>query len=134
MQKLFRRSLGLVTAAGLAIAAAGVVAPGAAFAGSSPPWGSDASAVGSLAFYNALGQQITGGSITDAPFAAFVEGTATIRANDTKATLFAYTPKSGQSPGEWSGEQLSSSTIFPNAAAPGALGVGDPSGGERLEQ
>jgi hypothetical protein len=78
--------------------------------------------VGSLTFYNSSGQVITGGSITDAPIAAYVEAsTNDHRSGDTKATLYAYTPKLGEVPATWSGNLLSRSTNYPNASAPAPL-------------
>lgn len=109
----------VVTASGLA--AFGWTA--AASASGAPPWEPDPSSVGTLLFYNAAGQQITGGNLTDVPLAAYVQGTATIRAGDTKATLFGYLPVDGESPGQWSGEALSASTTFPNSSAPSPLGT-----------
>jgi hypothetical protein len=95
---------------------------GTAFAAGNPPWEPVANPpeVGSLQFFNAAGQQITGGNLTDSPIAAYVEGTSTIRSGDTKATLFAYTPVNGVAPGAWSGEQLGSSS-YPNSSAPAPL-------------
>jgi len=69
-------------------------------------------------FYNATGQQVTGGNLTDSPVAAYVEGTATIRSGDTKATLYGYSPVALTAPGTWNGEALGSSTTYPNASAP----------------
>jgi len=86
-----------------------------------PPWEPDPGSVGALTFYNAAGQQITGGDITASPVAAYVLGTATVRAGDTKATLYGYLPVKGEAPGQWSGEQLGSSTTYPNAGAPAPL-------------
>jgi hypothetical protein len=108
----------VVTALSAGGAAIGLVNPAGAVG---LPWGSEPNSAGSLAFFNAQGQQITGGNLTDAPLAAYVEGSVALRANDTKATLFAYTPVNGVAPGAWSGEQLSGSTVYPNASAPGAL-------------
>ncbi len=115
------RSVALVTAA--LVGLGGLVGlAGTASASGTPPWepvgGPD---VGSLAFFNSAGQQITGGNLTDAPLAAYVEGSTTLRNGDTKATLFGATPVSGVAPGQWSGEQLSGSTAFPNGSAPGPL-------------
>jgi hypothetical protein len=117
------RSVALVTAA--IVGLGGLVGlAGTASASGSPPWepvgGND---VGSLAFFNSAGQQITGGNLTDGPLAAFVQGTTTLRANDTKATLFAATPVNGVAPGQWSTEQISGSTAFPNPSAPESLGT-----------
>ncbi|HXZ65458.1 MAG TPA: MBG domain-containing protein, partial [Streptosporangiaceae bacterium] len=70
--------------------------------------------------YNSSGQVVTGGSI-DSPVAAYVLGTATLRAGDDKATLFGYLPVQGEAPGQWQGEQLGSSTTYPDGSAPGSL-------------
>jgi hypothetical protein len=77
--------------------------------------------VGGLIFYNAAGQQISGGNLTDTPVAAYVGGTATIRSGDTKATLYGYDPVANTATGTWSGEALGSSTVFPNTSAPAPL-------------
>jgi hypothetical protein len=94
---------------------------GVASASGNPPWEPDANSVGSLLFFNSAGQQITGGSLTDSPLAAYVEGTGVPRSGDNKATLYGFLPIAGTAPGTWSGETLSASTAFPNASAPGAL-------------
>ncbi len=94
---------------------------GTASATGTPPWEPDPNSVGGLLFYNASGQQITGGNLTDSPVAAYVEGTATVRSGDTVATLYGYLPVNGELPTEWSGEQLGESTAFPNASAPAPL-------------
>jgi hypothetical protein len=121
--KQFIRSL---TAAAVVVATIGTLsvalAGGASASGGTPPWEPDGNSVGSLIFYNAAGAQITGGNVTDAPLAAYVQGTNTVRSGDTKATLFGYLPVDGQVPGTWSGEGLSASDTYPNAAAPGTLG------------
>jgi hypothetical protein len=86
-----------------------------------PPWEPDPGSVGALVFYNAAGQQITGGNLTDSPIAAYVEGTTTLRSGDTTATLYGYLPVSGEPTSEWSGLQLGGSPTFPNAGAPTPL-------------
>ncbi len=111
----------LALSAILAVGVASVVVPSRASAATAPPWEPDPSSVGALTFYNAAGNVITGGNITDAPIAAYVQGTATIRSGDTKASLYGYLPVSGESPGQWSGEVLSGSTAYPNATAPSPL-------------
>lgn len=99
-----------------------LAAPLAAHASTEPPWYPGADSAGSLTFYNSSGQVITGGSITDAPIAAYVEAsTNDHRSGDTKATLYAYTPKLGELPATWSGNLLSRSTNYPNASAPAPL-------------
>jgi len=102
-------------------AAVAYVAPSASSAttaAAGPPWGTDPNSVGALIFYNSAGKVVTSGNIADSPIAAYVQGSKTIRSGDTKATLFGYLPKQGQSPGLWSGEQLSASTTYPPTAGP----------------
>ena len=132
-QRWTRAATGVMVAALAALATVGAVAVSAgaaapmavrAAAATTPPWEPDNNAVfGGIDFYNAAGQQITGGSITDAPLAAYAiaEHTST---GATLATLFGYLPKNGQnSPvgtgfvDSFQGEQLSDSTAFPNSAA-----------------
>lgn len=120
MRKLLRAA----AAAAVATVASGALVlgfAGAAAAAGNPPWEPDPNSVGGLIFYNAAGQQITGGNLTDSPIAAYVQGTATIQAGDTKATLYGYLPVDGETPAQWSGEPLGSSTTYPNSSAPGAL-------------
>jgi len=92
-----------------------------------PPWQTSPPALelGGLLFYNAAGQQITGGSTTVAPFAKYVKGTTVLNSGDSQATLFAYTPTL-QAPGNWSGEQLGGTTTYPNASAPAPLNTAAP--------
>ncbi len=125
-----KKLLGLRCLAAVAVAAAtvGSIAGGfagtAGAAGTSPPWestGTNYGSVGGLSLYNASGVLVTGGNLTDAPIAAYVEGASTIRSGDTKATLYAYTPVNGLAPGNWSGQALSASTTYPNASAPSPL-------------
>ncbi len=113
------RTLGLL----VTLAALLVATSAAAFA-ATPPYEPDpTNVVGGLTFYDAAGNVITTGNINDAPFAAYIQGGATVRAGDTKATLYGYLPVNGVAPGAWSGEALSSSQTYPNASAPGALGT-----------
>jgi hypothetical protein len=112
----------------LAIVAAGSGSLIAGFGGiasatSPAPWEPVGSPeVGNLLLFNSAGQQITGGNLTDAPIAAYVEGTTTLRTGDTKATLKAYTPVSGQPVGAWTGGLLSASaSTFPDTGAPSNL-------------
>jgi hypothetical protein len=86
-----------------------------------PPWEPDPSSVGTLVFYNSSGDVITGGNLSDQPVAAYVLGTGTVRAGDTKATLYGFLPVEGQTPGQWSGEALAGATAYPNGSAPGSL-------------
>jgi hypothetical protein len=125
------RTLAVGAAAAVAFASVAVLAGGgAAFAagggGPTPPWESSISPApaGFVAFYNAQGEQVTGGSITASGLGAYAAASTPESASGyTKATVFVYTPVAGENPGLWSGEQISSSTNYPNAAAPGQLGT-----------
>src|SRR5215471_7652032 len=112
-----------VTAAGLSVLAGGGAAFAAGGGGPVPPWESLVNPNGGITFYNAQGQVVTGGSITAAGLGVFAVATTAAPAGFTKATLFVFTPVSGQNPGLWSGEQISSSTNFPNSAAPMPIGT-----------
>jgi hypothetical protein len=111
---------GATLAAGVSTASASAAAHPFASA-AAPPWEPDPNSVGSLIFYNSSGQVITGGSLTDQPVAAYVLGTNTVRAGDTKASLWGFLPVNGTPIGQWSGEELGTSTTYPNASAPGSL-------------
>ncbi len=119
--------LGTMLAGSAALAAGAITAPTSSAATSprlsetAPPWEPDPDSVGGLLFFNSAGDEITGGSITDSPIAAYVEGTNTIRAGDVKATLFGYLPVEGESTGEFQGESLGESTAYPNSSAPAPL-------------
>ena len=90
-------------------------------ASAKPPWEPDHQSKGGLLFYNSKGHKITSGKLTAAPFAAYVRGAAALRKGDTTATLFAYLPKKGQVPGQFTGEQLTTSDKYPNSKAPTAF-------------
>jgi Bacterial Ig-like domain (group 3) len=120
------RTLSSLAAVAVAAAASGGLLVGGATgaaAATNPPWEPDPSSVGGLTFYNSAGAVIISGTITDSPIAAYVEGSTAVRAGDTKATLFAYQPISGEQPTQWSGSNLSASTAYPNAAAPSPVGT-----------
>lgn len=124
MKKLLR-SLSAVAIAAAASGALVIGLGGTASATTNPPWEpiGNPPEVGGLSFFDSNGLQLIGGSLTAQPLAAYVQGSATIRSGDTKATLFGYLPVSGQAPGTWSGEALSASDTFPNASAPDTLGT-----------
>jgi len=112
--------------AGFSLAAGGGVALAAGGGGPTPPWEAAISPApnGSITFYNAQGQVVTGGSITASGLGAYaVASTPDPRSGDNKATLYAYTPVNGEAPGAWSGTNLGTSDTYPNAAAPGAIGT-----------
>jgi Bacterial Ig-like domain (group 3) len=119
-------SLTTFVAAGATASAVLVGLPASAGAGASakPPYEPDHHSAGGLFFYNAKGNVITGGSLTGAPFAAYVKGTNAIRNGDSKATLYGYKPVKGQAPGQFSGEQLTTSDHYPNSSAPAKIHAG----------
>lgn len=115
----------LATAASAVVLAGGVAlvaASPASAAPTTPPWQPEAGtfANGTLSFYDGSGNPITSGSITDSPFAAYIQGSVAGRAGDKIASAYFYTPNSSLAPGAWSGE-LIGSTTYPNASAPSAL-------------
>ena len=116
-----------LTVGALAVITGGAIlaGPGSASAlGAASPWApggisQDPNAVGGIAFFNAAGTQITGGSLTDQPFAKYAVGLAQTRAGDTKGTLIGFTPVVGQAPDTWgSSEQIGLSTTYPPSGAP----------------
>ena len=110
-----------LSAAFLLVSALAVVAvPGVAHA-TTPPFEPDPLSIGGLTFFDATGNVVTGGSITDDPLAAYVQASTAGRAGDDKATLFGYVPKLGVASGAWGGEGLTASDVYPNVAAPAAL-------------
>jgi hypothetical protein len=116
--KRLMTSLTAFAATGAMASALLVGLPASSSASAKPPYEPDRHSAGGLFFYNAKGKAITGGSLTGAPFAAYVKGTNTIRKGDTKATLYGFLPRKGQAPGQFSGEQLTTSDTYPNSKAP----------------
>ncbi|MCW2498186.1 Ig-like domain-containing protein [Jatrophihabitans sp.] len=126
MKTRFARAVASATIAGLALVGALVLDSGAASADPpTPPWqvsgNTDANEVGTLSLFDAAGQPVTGGSLSDAPSFAYAVGSAVGRAGDTKATLYGYLPKNGQAPGSWSNLQLSGSSTYPVTGAPASI-------------
>jgi hypothetical protein len=108
----------------LAIATGGLLlGGGAASAAGNPGWEPDADARGSLTFYDASGNVITGGTLGASPFVAYAAASGPGRTvgtvHDNKATLFVFTPKLGLLPSQWTAsDQFTASTNFPNTSAP----------------
>ena len=110
--------------AALALAGFGLVATaGSAQAFSTPGYEPDANSIGSLKFFNASGQQITGGTNL-AHLADYIQASATAGTGYTKATLYFATPDHTKATGAWTTSQQSASTSYPNAAAPAPLNTG----------
>jgi hypothetical protein len=82
----------------------------------------DPNAVGVVGFCDKAGHQVTSGSITTTPFAwravSSVAATAPYNTAGRTATLFAYQPRRGVAPGDWSGAQLTASARYTDASHP----------------
>lgn len=114
-----RRTAIVAGLAGLGLAAGLVVGSGAANAAApTPPYEPDPQGTGTISFFDASGNQITSGTITDAPIAAYAVGSQTIRAGDTKAALFAAQPNPNANIQLWNKDTLSSFTSYPVSSGP----------------
>jgi hypothetical protein len=82
----------------------------------------DPSAVGVIAFCNQAGQPITHGSLDTTPFVwrAVSSQAAQPPYNGAgrSAMLYAYQPRQGVDPGQWSGEELTAAATYTNTAHP----------------
>ena len=82
----------------------------------------DQNAIGGLVFFDATGNQVTGGSV-NSPVAAYIVGQTELRAGDTTAVADIYQPEPGQTPDLWSNFLqigLAGST-YPASAAPAPI-------------
>lgn len=83
---------------------------------------SDPKAKGYIAFCDSHGQSVSGGNIKDLPFVATAISSepapAGYAVKNGKATLYAYQPRQGVDPGDWSSQPLSGSSIYSNAKHP----------------
>jgi len=102
----------------LLVATTGLAVVGSSALAATPPYEPDPTSSGSITFYDATGAVVTSGSTTAHPFVSYAASSKAGRAGDTKATLFAYTPKLGLPTGAFPGESMTASTNYPNAAAP----------------
>jgi hypothetical protein len=104
----------LATAAGISLAAASA-------ATAAPVPFPDAQAVGAITLCNSHGAQVTSGSVDAKPFiwrAIGSTGAPTGYRKGGTATLYAFQPRHGVDPGDWSGEQLTASSRFSLPAHP----------------
>ncbi len=85
----------------------------------------DTRVIGYIGLCDASGQAVTSGSTATLPFVAkAVNSSAAPNGYNGKgstATLFAYQPRQGVDPGNWSGEQLTGSSQFTNPAHPATV-------------
>jgi hypothetical protein len=101
------------------VAAGGVVLGMSATAlAAAPPYEPDPTdQIGQLLLYNAAGNLVTSGNISDGPIAAFaVASSDDPQTANNHATLYAYTPVNGVNPQLWTGHAISGSTAFPVAS------------------
>ena len=119
------RRLGAWSVAALLGTGVGLAAAPAALAGQAPVPYVDARATGTITLCDQLGNRITTGRVTDAPFAwKLIGSTAPIYPYDQPgrtATLFAYQPRQGVDPPQWSGVQLTGSSRYTSVRAPTAV-------------
>jgi hypothetical protein len=99
----------------------------AAHASSAVPW-TDPAVSGVIGLCNSSGQPIEGGSVSATPFVARAVSSVAAPAPYNKAgrtaTLYAFQPHQGLAPGQWSGDMLTASTRYANAAYPTAVATG----------
>jgi len=102
-----------------AAAAAALLLAGAPVADAAPPtYEPVAGSNGTIAFYDASGNQITSGSITAAPIAAYFVASNELHAGDTQAALLASQPNPSANVQLWNVDTLSSFTNYPLASGP----------------
>ncbi len=114
----------------VALGAAGAVVAGligvgpanAAYISTSPPAYdngtiSDPQSIGSIALYDAAGNAVTSGTLTDLGGAIYAVGGSTPRSNATKATLSVAAPDHTKVSALWSSQIISASTNFPVAGS-----------------
>jgi hypothetical protein len=123
-----------LAAAITAVVLAGILSFAQLAHAATPPYEPDGNARGTLTFYDASGNVITGGNINDSPMAAYVKTSGNPRTADTVATLFAAVPEPGANSATWASTQMSGGNTYPVAGAPGPLagarGVEQGAGGD----
>ena len=88
----------------------------------------DANAQGSIGLCDATGTPIHSGNVSDRPFVAMAAASLPApdeftTANKAKATLYAFQPRQDIDPGEWSGMQLTGSSIYADSNHPMVAGT-----------
>jgi hypothetical protein len=83
---------------------------------------SDQNAVGYLGLCNQANRQITSGSVSTKPFAwrivSSIPATGAYAGASRTATVYAYQPRQGLLPSEWSGEAMTAGSMYSNPSAP----------------
>ena len=120
--KINRRVLGTATVLTVAATVGTLMVGITAASAAAPVWEPDTgNAVGTLTFYDASGNVISGGSTSTAPFAAYAVGSAVIRSGDTQAqTLFA-NPDPASATTAWFKTNAGLYTANPTTTAPASI-------------
>jgi hypothetical protein len=109
------------------VAVSSFVGAGNALAASKAPY-ADPNAVGSIGFCDQQGQQLTHGNVDTRPFVwKAVDQTAApagYNGSGATATMYAYQPRQGVDPPDWSGSQLNIASKFSNPAHPAVAMTG----------
>jgi hypothetical protein len=132
------RSAAAVSAAavaGLLALGAGVLTAAPAAAAAVPYH--DPQAKGYIAFCDDHGRSITAGNVNDLPFAAMAISSeaapAAYQVKGRRATLFMYQPRKDVPPGDWSGQQISGTSLYGTPSHPTVqITTGDKALGQAL--
>ena len=108
-------------AAVLAIASGGLLAGASSAFAAASPWEPDPNSLGSVVFYDASGNVITGGNDLNHLASYYAVTTPQSVAGTNKATLYMAAPDHTKVTGLWFVQSQSAATTFPNAAAPPPL-------------
>jgi hypothetical protein len=115
------RLVGGLGAIGVSAALAAGFPAGVALAASGLPY-TDQYAHGSIGFCDKAGNNIAHGSVYDKPFAwravSSVSAPPTLSGPGRKATLYAYQPRKGVDPANWSGQQLGAASAYSSTTVP----------------
>jgi hypothetical protein len=115
----------VVGAAALATTAGFMLAAATTASAAPPSYEPDPSAVGTISFFDATGNPITSGAVTDSPLAAYYQASGGgVAAGDNLASIAYATPQDGVPTASWTTVETWTSTQgFPNATYPGQLGT-----------
>jgi hypothetical protein len=124
VKRLSVKTAGLIS---LTAAAGLVLAGGVAANAATPSYEPDSQSVGSITFYDANGNVVTGGSI-NAPLAAYAVGSSTVRSGDVKAAFLWAQPNPNAITANWNTDQATGFTAYPVATATAPAVVKNASG------
>ena len=119
----FPRRVGIALVAAVALFSQFVMpAPASAALATTPPaynsaTASDPASIGHIAFYDASGDRVIGGSLTDLGAAIYAVADSVPRAGATAARLTVSAPDSSTASSQWASQPVSAATDFPIAVA-----------------